>query len=362
FRSATFKLTMWYLALVMAISLIFSVVLYNVATHELDRGLHNETVRIYRQFPVFEGNPLLKPGVDYDNGAHRILLQLAVFNVVVLVGAGLSSYWLARRTLEPIEAAHEQQKRFTADVSHELRTPLTALRMESEVALMNKKVPAKELRRTITSNLEEVTKLERLVNNLLRLSHLETDELRQQFTPLSGQTVVETALKQIDPLAKDRKVKLEKDLHDLPVYGDPDALTQLLVILLDNAVKYSPARASVSVSLRQKDDDAVITVEDHGPGIDPVSLEHVFDRFYRADESRTRAGDEKSEGYGLGLSIAKLISDLHGGTIAMSSRVGHGTTVTVTLPAGPAPRTLDLTQPGVNRRHSEEGRQEYQRV
>src|SRR5665811_2007376 len=100
FRSATFKLTMWYLAIVMAISLVFSVVLYGMATGELDRGLNNETRRIYQKFPVFEGNPVLRPGVDYDSGAHRIFIRLVGFNVIVLVGAGWASYWLARRTLK----------------------------------------------------------------------------------------------------------------------------------------------------------------------------------------------------------------------------------------------------------------------
>ena len=114
FRSATFKLTMWYLTIVMVISLGFSLALYNVATHELNRGLNNETQRIYNRFPVFEGNPLLRPGADYDSGAHRILLRLVGFNLIVLVGAGWASYWLARRTFEPIEEAHEQQKRFGA--------------------------------------------------------------------------------------------------------------------------------------------------------------------------------------------------------------------------------------------------------
>lgn len=330
FRSATFKLTMWYLGIVMAISLIFSVVLYSVATGELDRGLHNETQRIYRQFPVFQGNPLLKPGVDYDSGAHRILLRLVAFNILVLAAAGLSSYWLARRTLEPIEAAHEQQKRFTADVSHELRTPLTALRMESEVALMNDKPRSDELRKTITSNLEEVTKLETLVNNLLRLSQLETDELRQHFTGLSSQTVMEEALKQIQPLADERGVKVDSKLRDLPLYGDPGSLVQLLVIILDNAVKYSPKGSAVKVRVKRQDSATVLTIEDHGKGIDPVSLQHVFDRFYRADESRTK--DESADGYGLGLSIAKLIADLHGGAISLSSRVGQGTTATIRLP------------------------------
>jgi signal transduction histidine kinase len=167
FRSATFKLTLWYIAIVMAISLAFSVVLYHEATSELIRGLHGQMEHIFNQFPVFEGDPsLLRPAPDYTAAVHRILIRLVGFNAIVFVGAGLSSYWLARRTLEPIEEAHEQQKRFTADVSHELRTPLTALKMESEVALMNRNSTAPELRQTLTSNLEEVAKLEALINNL----------------------------------------------------------------------------------------------------------------------------------------------------------------------------------------------------
>jgi two-component system, OmpR family, sensor histidine kinase CiaH len=331
FRSATFKLTMWYLAIVMTISLVFSIVLYQVATDELDRGLHQETQRIYRQFPIFEQNPILRPGEDYDSGAHRIWLRLVAFNIVVLVGAGLSSYWLARRTLEPIEEAHEQQKRFTADVSHEMRTPLTALKMESEVALMNKRAKAGELRKTIASNLEEVTKLESLLNNLLRLARLENDELRQSFTAVSSSEIVTAALKQIKPQAGEHRVKIVSDIKDLGVYGDPGSLVQLLVIMLDNAVKYSPSGSTVNVAVKRTDGRAHITIEDHGAGIDPVSLEHVFDRFYRADESRAKA-DSGSEGHGLGLSIAKMIADLHDSIISLSSRVGHGTTATIALP------------------------------
>lgn len=332
FRSATFKLTMWYLAIVMAISIAFSVVLYRVATNELDRGLHNETMRIYRQFPVFEGNNLLSPSEDYDSGAHRIFLRLALFNLIVLIGAGLSSYWLARRTLEPIEAAHEQQKRFTADVSHELRTPLTALKMESEVALMDKKAGAKDLRKTVASNLEEAVKLEGLVNNLLRLARLETGELRQEFTIISTKNVAQAALKQIGRLADSHNIKLKSNLKDFNILGDPNSLTQLLVIVLDNAVKYSPAGSTVSLSVDKADSEAVFTVQDSGSGIDPVALEHVFDRFYRADQSRTKDDTAGQEGYGLGLSIAKMIADLHGGTITLSSRAGHGTKVVLALP------------------------------
>jgi signal transduction histidine kinase len=331
FRSATFKLTLWYIAIVMAISLAFSVVLYHEATSELMRGLHRQMESIYNQFPVFQGDPsLLRPAPDYAAAVHRIWVRLIGFNIIVFFGAGLSSYWLARRTLAPIEEAHEQQKRFTADVSHELRTPLTALKMESEVALMNPKNGTKELRQTLTSNLEEVSKLEALINNILRLTRLEADELRQNFTSLSSQTIIETALKQVKAQAAGRKIKLESQIQNLPLSGDHDSLVQLLVILLDNAIKYSSAGSSVTITAKGKDRHAVIQISDHGQGIERQALEHVFDRFYRADNSRNKVAG--AEGFGLGLSIAKMIADVHNAAITLSSQPGKGTTATVTLP------------------------------
>lgn len=329
FRSATFKLTMWYLALVMAISLIFSVVLYHVATGELARGLHHETQRIYDQFPVFNNSPLLQPKDDLDIANHRILLQLISFNVVVLFSAGLASYWLARRTLEPIEEAHEQQKRFTADVSHELRTPLTALKMESEVALMNKQATQKELRQTLESNLEEVAKLEALINNLLRLTRLEAEELQHNFTAVAVDKLVEDLVAQTAKLAGARKITVKTTVQPVTISGDDVSLSQLLLILVDNAIKYSPHNTTVSIDVKKVGDQAKISVTDQGIGIDPIALDRVFDRFYRADNSRTKSD---ADGTGLGLSIAKMIADVHHGSITLSSRVGEGTTAIVNLP------------------------------
>jgi two-component system sensor histidine kinase CiaH len=330
FRSATFKLTMWYMTIVMLISLAFSMDLYSVATGELRRGLHRETERIYNQFPVFENNPSLPPpSTDFDSSAHRILFRLVGLNVVVLVGAGFASYWLARKTLEPIEAAHEQQKRFTADVSHELRTPLTALRMESEVALLNKHTTKEELRKTLGSNLEEVGKIESLINNLLRLTRLESEELQQSFEPLENKAVIEQALEQIRPAADAHNIHFAQRVEPAMLSGDRESLVQLLVILLDNAVKYSPTGRAVEVSSQRRNDQVVFSIKDQGAGIEPKALDHVFDRFYRADTSRTKTS---AEGYGLGLSIAKMIADLHQGTITLSSRLHHGTTAIVALP------------------------------
>lgn len=350
FRSATFKLTMWYLAIVMAISLAFSAILYQVTTGELDRGLNHETEQIFDEFPVFQNSPYLRPGKEYQDSSHRILLRLISFNLVVLVGAGYASYWLARRTLKPIEAAHEQQKRFTADVSHELRTPLTAIHMESEVALLNPKASAQELRSVLQSNLEETAKLDALVNNLLRLTRLEAEELQQTFSELSAPVVAAAALTTVAATAKAKKIKFENQVKDVPLYGDEANLVQLLVILLDNAIKYSPKGSTVELKSGPGKDHTTLTVVDHGVGIEREALEHVFDRFYRADNARNKSD---GQGYGLGLSIAQMIAELHNGTVTLHSQVGKGTSATITLP--------NLRQPGVEHQQDREDQQDKQR-
>jgi two-component system sensor histidine kinase CiaH len=320
---------MWYLAIVMTISLVFSGVLYHITTNELDRGIRHESQRIFNQYPVFEDDPRFQPAPEVSNSTHRVLWRLVGFNIVVFVAAGGASYWLARRTLEPIEAAHEQQKRFTADVSHELRTPLTALKMESEVALMNDKASAKELRETLTSNLEEVSKMENLINNILRLTKLEAEELQQTFKPVLVKDIFAAAIKQVEPQAKERGIKVVQTSSNDKLNGDHDSLTQLLVILLDNAIKYSPNDTKVALVSTKQNDTLRLSVEDQGVGIKRKDLEHVFDRFYRTDSSRTNSA---KQGHGLGLSIAKMIADLHKGSITLTSQPKKGTTVTVDLP------------------------------
>ncbi len=337
FRSATFKLTASYLALTMTISLMFSIVVYRLAASDIARGIHLQSQRIYNQFPVFRDNPILRPDKDIDSGIHALLLRLVLFNLVVLMLAGIVSYLLAKITLRPIEEAHEQQKRFTADVSHELRTPLTALRMESEVALLSDEASKKELRDTLVSNLEEVSKLENLINNLLRLTKLEVSELRQNFETISSEKVALDARGQLTNLASNRKIKIETNLVDKRMYGDFPSISQMLVILLDNALKYSSSGSSVSLTTHAKHQGVVFIIEDNGVGIPKDSLDHIFDRFYRANSSRTKSID--NEGHGLGLSIAKTIADIHQAVITVSSQVGKGTKVEVYFPVDPS----DLT-------------------
>ncbi len=259
--------------------------------------------------------------------------------MLVLIVTAVASYILARRTLRPIEAAHEQQKRFTADVSHELRTPLTSIKMESEVALMDKKASTNDLRHTLQSNLEEVTRMEGLINNLLQLASLEANQLRTEFVRLNVRELIEAALKVVRPYAQAKQITVEQRLQDRFVTGDRSSLTQLCIILLENAIKYSPENSTISVASRGKSMKVIVEIRDQGPGIPPKDLPHVFDRFYRADAARS---EQATPGFGLGLPLAKLIADIHDGEITLASQPGKGTVARLHLAVAPPVRLESL--------------------
>ncbi len=335
FRSATLKLTLYYLGIVMIISFGFSAILYHDASNELARQLGQQYNRWNFAMRYLNDNPnqLYPQPADPDdeirNGQQHLLLELVYFNFLVLVAAGGASYILARKTLGPIEAAHEQQKRFTADVSHELRTPLTALKMESEVALLDKEASKKQLQQTLGSNLEEANKLESLINNLLRLSQLENAEARESFTPVALSEAAHDAIDQLKIISEKREIKIKSMLEDVKTVGDITVLTQLATILIDNAIKYSPPKKAITVSTKRVGNAAQLIVADEGIGIESSALPHIFDRFYQADKARNK---DDRQGYGLGLSLAKMITDLHHGSIHIISQPKKGTTVTVSLP------------------------------
>jgi two-component system sensor histidine kinase CiaH len=330
FQSATLKLTAYYMAIILAICLIFSAAIYHFANSELREGLYRQSQRIVNEYPGFDFNAALRSERDFREGSHRILLNLIYFNVFVLVLTGVGSYELARRTLRPIEESHEQQKRFTSDVSHELRTPLTALRMSTEVALLDDKATKPALREALTDNLEEVGKLEDLINNLLRLTRLEALEIRHSFTPVDMSKLMQESVANLQKTLSVRKLQTDVTLpKELTVTGDPASLKQLVSIVLDNAVKYSREHGGIQIEGSGHDGFIRLIVQDEGIGIAPEDLPHIFERFYRADAARTR---HETSGYGLGLSIAKMIADIHDGTIHISSAAGHGTKVQIDLP------------------------------
>lgn len=333
FRSATVKLTAIYVGILMVICLMFSVLLYRVLAHEFAR---NYTV----QTDFFAGRPRLENlardpealqflDQQVDKGKQRILLELLYINFSLLLTGGIASYFLARKTLKPIEEAHDAQARFTADASHELRTPLATMQTEIEVALRDPKLNLKQSKELLGSNLEEVSTLRQLTTGLLTLARGIDRGITRQSTNVND--AVTDALLRTQKSAEKRDVAISTKLvKKIQANIDRTHLTEVLVILLDNAVKYSAPKQVVELSAVRKNDTVIISIIDHGIGISAQNMEHIFERFYRADNARTQSGQN---GHGLGLAIAKQLIEQYGGNIEVISEEGVGTTVNVAVPA-----------------------------
>jgi signal transduction histidine kinase len=229
--------------------------------------------------------------------------------------------------MEPIEDALKAQTRFTADASHELRTPLTAMQTEIEVALRNKAITKAEAVQIIKSNLEEVVRLKSLSEGLLLLAQT-SGKLPEGSTTSLG-PISKDAVLRLEKTAKAKKIGIKNSVKNLKVRGEQKSLTELLVILIDNAIKYSPSGAKVHIDSRREGKSVLVSVRDTGIGIKNTDLPRIFDRFYRADSSRSSA---QAGGYGLGLAIAKKIAQAHSGSIEVRSAPGKGSTFTIVLP------------------------------
>lgn len=327
FRFAAAKLTLGYLAIIMALSIGFSVAIYHISSNELERSA-SRPVDLYSNIfgpeSASEVDKLRQQQLTKDR--NRLKLNLALYNIAVLAVGGGLSYFLARRTLAPIEEVLQMQKRFAGDASHELRTPLTAMQSEIEVALRDPDLSKPAAVKLLKSNLEEVAKLKALSEGLLTLATAGKDIPRQR---VSLKAVSAEATRQVARRAKERQINIESSAEAIEVAGNHQQILNLLSILLDNSIKYSPKGSQVKLSVLAKDKQALITVVDHGIGIAQKDLPHIFERFYRADTARSRGCHE---GYGLGLAIANKIVDLHRGTIDVKSEPGKGSTFRVRLP------------------------------
>lgn len=328
FHSAVVKLTLLYVLIVMIISISFSVVLYNISSQEIGRGLGRQTRALQGMPP--NGNSFIDDlekirNEQIDESSQNLKNNLVYFNLIILVSSAIASYFLAKITLRPIEESMEAQNRFTADASHELRTPLTAMKTEIEVNLRDKNLDVKEARELLTSNLEEINKLEYLSSALLKLAKFDKEN-KKDFEKINLAEPVESAIEKVNKIADQKSITISAKLKKAEILGDQQSLTELFIILLDNAIKYSPRGSKVAVEIKKLDRHTEVIFTDHGVGIKASDMPHIFQRFYRADVSRSK---EKIDGYGLGLSIAKRIAELHDENIFVSSQAGKGSKFTV---------------------------------
>jgi signal transduction histidine kinase len=331
FTKARIKITSQYVAIIMLVSFSFSVFLYRSISSDFQRRLNVIETRLRQSTPL--GWRIQGPVHEYflqdlHDARAGLFLMLIYANGMILLLSFAAGYYLAGKTLTPIEKAMNKQKRFIADAGHELKTPLTALQTSMEVAMRDKKLNLKEAKKVLRDGLDDIDGLNKLANDLIRMSLYQAgNSLTRE--KINTKNIIADVRKKINPIAKKYGVKVKYEVNGLSINANRESLEKLLTILMDNAVKYTPQKGKVTLTIKKRNRNLIIKVEDSGVGIAKKDIKRIFERFYRVDSSRSK---EKVEGYGLGLSMAKQIVELHQGTIEVKSKLGKGSVFTVKLP------------------------------
>lgn len=347
FQSARIKLTVFYLLIIMLVSVFFSLVIYAVNNEEYNRIEHFQKLRQEREQQRFNSSfeefrrlreqqglhvPPLPDSIDptiIAEARSRLQIILILVNLTILGVAGLAGYFLAGRTLQPIKEMVDEQNRFITDASHELRTPITSLKTSTEVYLRDNTHNLEEADELHKSNLEEINNLQLMSDNLIKLTQYQKSNGNIAFENISLKEIILEAEKKIANLAKHKHITITNHLKDNKLKGNKHSLIELFAIFLDNAIKYSHQKTAITISSELTDHHIKVSIKDQGIGIDPEDIPHLFERFYRTDKSRTKID---VSGYGLGLSIAKQIIDKHNGFVKVESSIGKGTTFLIYLP------------------------------
>lgn len=258
-----------------------------------------------------------------------LLLVIVVAGVISVLAAMLVGWFLASKALVPIQRSWDKQQEFVEDASHELRTPLAVMKTHLERLFRHPEHTIEQESGNISEVINETRRMSKLVAQLLTLARSDSNQVELLVQKLRLDEIAERVVTQFRELAVVKDIQIEKRIDSpLEMLGDEERLYQLFVILLDNALKYTPEQGRITVSCHRNTGAIQITVTDTGLGISKEDLPHIFDRFFRGDKARTRT----EEGTGLGLAIAQWIVESHGGKIRAESELGVGTNFHVSLP------------------------------
>ena len=251
-----------------------------------------------------------------------------IISVLMLTGAMavifLISLWLSGLAVKPVKRAWEQQKQFVADASHELKTPLTVILANNNIMMSHKDSTVADERQWLESTEEEANHMKKLIDNMLFLAKSDAGETKVQLSTVDFSEMAEACALNFEPVAFEKEIMIDTDIESgITLEGDATQLNQLVHILVDNAVKYADPGTTVTIRLQKHGDKVEFSVNNKGTPIPKEDIEHIFDRFYRAEKSRT------TKGYGLGLSIARRITEGMNGKILVESNKENGTTFTV---------------------------------
>jgi len=330
FKNARLKLTAWYLVIIMFVSIAFSLVIYRGLMSEVHRFSRMQRLRIERVLPPNPTQPFFTDEDLITEIQQRIIFGLGIINIIIFLTSGALGYFLAGKTLRPIQEMVEEQNRFISDASHELRTPLTALKSSLEVNLRDKNLTIEDAKKTMSESIKDVNDLQRLSDSLLNLSQYQKPFSPSDIKNISLNVCINEAVKKVRPLAKQKQITFEKNVEKINIKGIKDDLINLFVIILDNAIKYSTKKTSIKIYAKKINNQIIINIKDQGVGIEKKDLPFIFDRFFRADQSRSK---EKVNGYGLGLSIAKKIVLNHHGKISVTSQIDKGSIFIINFPS-----------------------------
>lgn len=293
--------------------------------------LHKETY-VYQKAPVQRNDTTVLVFASNDANEEtlaHLLGALGITGAVALALVFFGGLFMAERALIPIKNSWQRQKDFTADASHEMRTPLAVIQTNLDLVMGNNDKTVESQAHWLENIQAETGRMTRLVNDLLFLARVDSDQETLNMAVFALHTAIQEAIRPLEPLAVSSGINLQLNISpEIQFYGDETRIKQLVVILIDNAIKYTPPGGTVTLELKELDRQVEISVSDTGEGIDQENLNKIFERFYRGDKARSRQGG----GTGLGLSIAQWIVTKHRGTIKATSSAGDGSTFSAILP------------------------------